>query len=130
MYKSKNHSKFLLRYHIIFVCKYRKQLMVQYGNYVKSIMLDISEKYDFKIIEIEVDKDHIHLMVESEPKVSPLMIVRALKQQTTVQLWNMFPQYLSKHFWKEKTFFTDGYFVSTIGEVSSETLKKYIQNQG
>jgi len=42
----------------------------------------------------------------------------------------MFPQYLSKHFWKEKTFFTDGYFVSTIGEVSSETLKKYIQNQG
>jgi len=60
--------------------------MIKYGNYVKSIMIDISEKYDFTIIEIEVDKDHIHLMVESEPKVSPLMIVRALKQQTTVQL--------------------------------------------
>ncbi len=104
--------------------------MIQYGNYVKNIMLEISNKYDFTIIEIEVDKDHIHLMVESEPKVSSLMMVRVLKQQTTRELWRLFQQYLSKHFWKEKTFFTDGYFVSTIGEVSSETLKKYIQNQG
>ena len=50
------------------------------------------------------------------------MIVRALKQQTTIKL--------CKYFWKERTFFTDGYFVSTIGEVSVETLRKYIQNQG
>lgn len=130
MYQSKNHSKFLVRYHIILVCKYRKHLMLQYGEYVKATMIDISNKYDFKILEIEVDKDHIHLMIESEPKVSPLMIVRVLKQQTTVSLWREFSDKLRKHFWKEKTFFTDGYFVSTIGEVSSETLKKYIQNQG
>lgn len=88
---------------------------MQYGSYLKSIMLNISDKYDFSIIEIEVDKDHIHLMVESEPKISPLMIVRVLKQQTTGELWRLFPQYLSKHFWKEKTFFTDGYFVFTKG---------------
>lgn len=130
MYESKNHSKFLLRYHIIFVCKYRKKLMIQYGEFVKMNMLEISQKYNFRILEIEVDKDHIHLLVESEPKISPLMIVRVLKQQTTIRLWKRFESSLRKHFWKEKTFFTDGYFVSTIGEVSSETLKKYIQNQG
>ena len=130
MYKSKNHSKFILRYHIIFVCKYRKKLMIEYGEYVKNTMIDISKKYDFNIIEIEVDKEHIHLMIESEPKISPLMIVRVLKQQTTKILWRTFSLQLQKHFWKERTFFTDGYFVSTIGEVSSETLRKYIQNQG
>ena len=130
MYKSKNHSKFILRYHIIFVCKYRKKLMIEYGEFVKNTMIDISKKYDFNIIEIEVDKDHIHLMIESEPKISPLMIVRVLKQQTTKMLWRSFSTQLQKHFWKEKTFFTDGYFVSTIEEVSSETLRKYIQNQG
>lgn len=130
MYKSKNHSKFILRYHIIFVCKYRKKLMTEYGEFVKNTMIDISKKYDFNIIEIEVDKDHIHLMIESEPKISPLMIVRVLKQQTTKMLWRSFSTQLQKHFWKEKIFFTDGYFVSTIGEVSSETLRKYIQNQG
>lgn len=130
MYNSKNHSKFILRYHIIFVCKYRKNLMIQYGEFVKENMLSISQKYDFTILEIEVDKNHIHLLVESEPKVSPLMIVRVLKQQITIRLWNKFSDKLSKYFWKERTFFTDGYFVSTIGEVSTETLRKYIQNQG
>ena len=130
MYNSKNHSKFILRYHIILVCKYRKNLMIQYGEFVKENMLSISQKYDFTILEIEVDKNHIHLLVESEPKVSPLRIVRALKQQTTIRLWKEFSDKLQKHFWKERTFFTDGYFVSTIGEVSTETLRKYIQNQG
>ena len=130
MYNSKNHSKFILRYHIILVCKYRKNLMIQYGEFVKENMLSISQKYDFTILEIEVDKNHIHLLVESEPKVSPLMIVRVLKQQITIKLWNKFSDKLSKYFWKERTFFTDGYFVSTIGEVSTETLRKYIQNQG
>ena len=130
MYNSKNHSKFILRYHIILVCKYRKNLMIRYGEFVKENMLSISQKYDFIILEIEVDKNHIHLLVESEPKVSPLMIVRVLKQQTTIRLWNEFSDKLQKHFWKERTFFTDGYFVSTIGEVSTETLRKYIQNQG
>lgn len=97
---------------------------------MKETMISISQKYDFTILEIEVDKNHIYLLIESKPKVSPLMIVRALKQQTTIKLWNKFSDKLCKYFWKERTFFTDGYFVSTIGEVSVETLRKYIQNQG
>lgn len=53
-------------------------------------MFDISKKYDFVIKEMEVDKDHIHLMIESEPKVSPLMIVRVLKQQCTTEMWRIY----------------------------------------
>lgn len=68
-------------------------------------MLSISQKYDFTILEIEVDKNHIHLLVESGPKISPLMIVRVLKQQTTIRLWNKFSDKLSKYFWKERMFF-------------------------
>lgn len=130
MYESKNHNKFLLRYHIIFVCKYRKNLMTRFREFVKETMIQISNKYDFTIFEIEVDKNHIHLTIESEPKISPLMIIMVLKQQTTIRLWNRFESSLRKYFWKEKTFFTDGYFISTIGEISSKTLKKYIENQG
>ena len=47
--------------------------------HIKNIMYDIVERYDFKILEMEVDKDHIHFMVETEPKISPLMIVIVLK---------------------------------------------------
>ena len=129
-YKSKNHSKFILTYNIIFVCKYRKKLLIKYGEDVKQIMYDISKKYDFDIKEMEVDKDHIHMMISSAPKISPLQIVRVLKQQSTIQMWRRYASELKKQYWKENTFWTDGYFCSTIGEVSSETLKHYIQNQG
>ena len=129
-YKSKNHSKFILTYHIIFTCKYRKKLLIKYGEDVKQIMYDISKKYDFDIKEMEVDKDYIHMMISSAPKISPLQIVRVLKQQSTIQMWRRYASELKKQYWKENTFWTDGYFCSTIGEVSSETLKYYIQNQG
>lgn len=129
-YKSRNHSKFILTYHIIFVCKYRKKLLIRYGEDIKQTMYNISKRYDFTIKEMEVDKDHIHMMVESIPKISPLQIVRVLKQQSTIQMWRKYSKKLKKHYWSENTFWTDGYFVSTIGEVSSNTLKHYIQNQG
>jgi len=129
-YKSKNHSKFILTYHIIFTCKYRKKLLIRYGEDVKQIMYDICKRYDFYIKEMEVDKDHIHMMISSVPKISPLQIVRVLKQQSTIQMWRRYASELKKQYWKENTFWTDGYFCSTIGEVSSKTLKHYIQNQG
>lgn len=129
-YTSVNHSKFILTYHIIFTCKYRKKLLIKYGEDIKQMIYDISKKYDFEIKEMEVDKDHIHMMVSSIPKISPLQIVRILKQQSTMEIWKMYPKELKKHYWKEHTFWTDGYFVSTIGEVSNKTLKHYIQNQG
>ena len=56
-------------------------------RFVKQIMFDISKKYDFEIKEMEVDKDHIHMMVSSVPKISPLQIVRVLKQQSTIRIW-------------------------------------------
>ena len=71
-YKSKNHSKYLLTYHFIFVCKYRKKLLIRYGEIVKQIMFDISEKYDFVIKEMEVDKDHIYLLIQYNPTQSIL----------------------------------------------------------
>lgn len=129
-YRSINHSKFILIYHIIFTCKYRKKLLVKYGDEIKQIMFNIGNKYDFDIKEMEVDKDHIHLMIDSLPKISPLQIVRVLKQQSTIEIWKRYKNDLKRQYWKESTFWTDGYFCSTIGEVSSETLKYYIRNQG
>lgn len=101
-----------------------------YGEDIKQILFDISKNYDFAIKEMEADKDHIHLMIESIPKLSLLMIIRILKQQSTMEIWRIYKKELKKYFWKENTFWTDGYFVSTIGEEGSKTLKNYIQNQG
>ena len=62
----------------------------------------------------------------------PLNSLRSLSGNyyTTFHIWKKYPNYLSKCFWKEKTFWTDGYFICSVGNVSEETLRKYIENQG
>ncbi len=81
-YQSKNHAKFLILYHLIFVCKYRKKLLVFYGDKVKQLFEDMATRSDFAFEALEVDQDHIHCLVKSEPRISPLTIVRRLKQES------------------------------------------------
>ena len=130
-YISKNHSKFLIKYHMIPVCKYRKKLLIGAVEYdMKQIMQKISNFSYFDIEVMETDKDHIHMMICSEPKLSPLQIVRRLKQMSTTAIWKKYENYLRHIFYRENTFWTDGYFVSSVQNVSQKTIKKYIENQG
>lgn len=130
-YISRNHSKFLIKYHVILVCKYRKKLLIGEMEYdMKQIMQNISDLSDFNIEVMETDKDHIHMMICSKPKLSPLQIVRRLKQMSTTSIWKKHGNYLRHLFYREKTFWTDGYFVALVGNVSQETIKKCIENQG
>ena len=130
-YISKDHSKFLIKYHMIPVCKYRKKLLIGAVEYdMKQIMQNISNLSYFDIEVIETDKDHIHMMICSEPKLSPLQIVRRLKQMSTTAIWKKHENYLRHIFYRENTFWTDGYFVSSVQNVSQKTIKKYIENQG
>ena len=86
-YISKDHSKFLIKYHMIPVCKYRKKLLIGAVEYdMKQIMQKISNFSDFDIEVMETDKDHIHMMICGEPKLSPLQIVRRLKQMSTTAI--------------------------------------------
>lgn len=131
-YTSRNHSKYLLMSHLIFVCKYRKKLLIKFGNEIKQLFLDIAEEKDLSIIEMEVDKDHIHILVKYNPTQSILEIVRHFKQISTYRIWRQNNNHLilRKQFWTEKTFWSDGYFACSIGNVSKETIQKYIENQG
>jgi putative transposase len=129
-YERKNHSKFLLLYHVIFVCKYRRKALIGIETELKDTLNDIAAKSNFEIVEMETDKDHIHLLVKSEPKYSILSIVRRLKQESTHRLWEQKELHLKQYYWHERTLWSDGYFCSTIGNVSKEMVLEYIRNQG
>lgn len=131
MWKSKNRHKYLLQYHLIFVCKYRKQLLIpEISEDIKQMSYEICKKHNITIKEMETDKNHIHYMIETEPTISISKIVNLLKSYTTFHIWEKHSNFLSGHFWKERTFWTDGYFICSIGSVSEKTLKEYIKNQG
>ena len=75
----------------------------QISDDIKQFSYEICQKHKVIIRYMETDKDHI---------------------------WKKYPDYLRKHFWKKHTFWTDGYFVCSVGNVSEEMLRKYIENQG
>lgn len=129
-YEHKNHSKFLLMYYIIFVCKCWKKILEPISIELKQTIHSIEEESDFEVLEMETDNDHIHLLIRSEPKISVLVIVRKLKQETTNRMWKSQGNYLKRFYWGERTLWSDGYFVSTIGNVSKEIAENYIRNQG
>ena len=90
--------------HLIFVCKYRKKLLLIYGDFIKEQFYSIAETSDFTIEEMEVDLNHIHILIKYKPKVSILQIVRRLKQISTINIWKSHKIQLSKHFWNEIRF--------------------------
>jgi len=69
-------------------------------------------------------------MIETTSNINLSDYVRTLKSYTTFHIWQKYSSYLSRCFWKERTFWSDGYFISSIGEVSRDTLKHFIENQG
>ena len=96
----------------------------------KVFLRGIAANSDFSFETLEVDQDHIHCLVQSEPRISPVAIVRKLKQESTVQLWKKHEKDLKRYFWKERTFWSDGYFCCTTGNASQETIRHYIESQG
>ena len=127
-YDRSSHSKYLILYHIIFVTKYRHKILNLID--IKNIFKDIEKESHFEILEMEVDIDHIHFLIKSKPKYSISQIIRRLKKNSTIQAWKYYNNILKNYFWKEKTFWSDGYFLCTIGNISKETIQEYIQNQG
>jgi len=78
---------------------------------------------------MEGDKDHIHILVSAKPRMSPAQIVKLIKQHTTYALWKEYENELEKEFWKKHLFWTQTYFIMSIGSVSKECIDRYIANQ-
>ena len=126
-----NRRKYNLKVHIVLVTKYRKQLLKgTIADDVKQKILDLCNSNGCNIIAMETDKDHIHFLIGYDTTYRVFDIVKVIKQQTTYYLWQKYSNFLSKQYWKKKIFWPDGYFVCSIGEVSSATTQKYIESQG
>ena len=131
-WQSKNRHKFLLQYHLILVCKYRKKLFLskEISYDIKELSYKICDKHNIKIKYLETDKDHIHYMIETSPNINLSNFIRTLKSYTSYHIWKLHKKELSKYIYHKHSFWTGGYFISSVGSVSKNTLKKYIENQG
>ena len=91
--------------------------------------MEMEEVYDFKFLEIGCDKDHVHFLVQSVPKINPMQIVRTIKSITAKKVRELHPE-VKEEYWK-KQFWTEGYFIATVGRDADEkTIASYVRNQG
>lgn len=129
-----NHITFSIKYHIILSVKYHRKMLFPIIDSLKTSFERASQKQKWKIVVVETNKGkdhHVHLLVKAHPIVSPNQIVSRLKQFSTYDQWFSNYDYMIKFFWNGKhQLWTRGYFCSTIGEVSEQKIKSYIEKQG
>lgn len=128
-YKSIAHCKYICQYHIIFCPKFRFNILGKdIEQDIKSIFQKISSRYEYDIISMEIMPDHIHLFIGAKPTISPIDIVRIIKSISAIELFKKFP-HLKKFYSKCGCLWSKGKFISTIGNVSEKTIRKYIEEQ-
>ena len=126
----KRHNKTLLLYHLVFPLKYRrKALEKETGESLKSICLEISERYEINFIEIGYELDHVHFLVQSVPVLSVEKIVRIVKSITAKEIFRLHPE-IKAVLWGGNLW-TSGYYANTVGQYANEeVIRKYVENQG
>ena len=128
--KDKNslaHTAWNCKYHIVFAPKYRRQDI--YGKIrvdIGKMLRMLCDRKGIKIIEAELCKDHIHMLVQIPPKYSVSDIVGYLKGKSSLMIFdryaNMKYRYGNRHFWCR------GYFVDTVGK-NEKKITEYVRNQ-
>jgi putative transposase len=126
----KSHNVTVLIYHLVFPAKYRRVVFDDdVDEVLKEVCLDIEKRYQIVFLEIGIDKDHVHFLVQSVPTYSVTKIVTIIKSLTAREIFKRCPQ-VKKKLWGGELW-TDGYFGSTVGKHGSEdTIGKYVKKQG
>jgi putative transposase len=115
-----------LKYHIVWCPKYRRPVLTgQVELRLKELLHEKAKELKAEIVALEIMSDHVHIFIETDPTESPAHLVSQFKGFTSHQLRNEFPELKSRL----PTLWSRSYFVSSVGHVSEETVKKYIENQ-
>ena len=126
----KSHKISILIYHFVCPAKYRRVVFNdEVDEVLKDTCLEIEKRYEIKFNEIGTDKDHVHFLIQSVPMYSAKKIIQTVKSITAREVFTKIPE-VKKKLWGGE-FWTDGYYVSTVGQKGSEeTVRKYVQEQG
>ena len=125
-YRHTNTTVSLINYHFVFCPRYRRKIFLikRVEERFKELVDEKCKKLNIKIIAIECDKDHVHIFLNCIPTQSPTNIMQYIKGYTSKILRKEFEQLA-----KMPSLWTRSFFVSTAGNVCSETIKKYVENQ-
>src|SRR5215210_7795993 len=126
----KDHNVSVLLYHIVCPAKYRRAVFSsEVDAKLKEVCAEIEKRYEIEFLGIGTDRDHVHFLVQSVPMYSPKKVVQIIKSIRAREIFRQCPE-VKKQLWGGE-FWSDGYFISTVGQHGNESvIKQYIQGQG
>ena len=128
MYWKGAHTTHRLMCHLVWIPKYRKRVLEgQIALRLEELFRECAEVNKWRIDELNIQPDHVHMLVQIRPNIGVSKIVQYLKGGSSRIIREEFPE-LREFLWGD-SFWADGYFAETAGNCNIEVIKKYIQNQ-
>jgi putative transposase len=126
----KSHNKTLLLYHLVFPAKYRRKVFsADVEEALRDICIGISLRYEIHFVEIGLERDHVHFLVQGIPKMPVSRIVTIIKSITAKEIFKLHPE-VKKELWGS-SLWTSGFYANTVGQYASEdVIRAYVKNQG
>jgi putative transposase len=127
-YRTGSHSRFDIKYHFVWVTKYRKSILTgEVGTRLREIVREVCRTNEIEILQGAVSSDHVHVLLSCPPSLSPSKIMQYIKGKSSRKLLMEFKhlqkQYWGRHLWAR------GYFVASSGNVTDEAIIEYIRQQ-
>lgn len=128
-YRTGRHVVFSLQSHIVLVTKYRRgAISDRVREEIINAANEVAKRYEFKILDIDGEDDHIHLVVDYPPKLSLSKLVMVLKANTAKKVRERRFEEVESVLWGNH-FWSPSYFVSSTGGASLEKVRRYVQDQ-
>lgn len=129
-YYHNRHSCFVLTYHLVLVTKFRKPILTgALRDMVYNTIEEIVESHDCRLLAINGEEDHVHVLFEAGPNEALVTLVNVIKTQTAKLARRDYIDQLNKWYW-EPLFWSNSYFISSVGSITKSTVTEYINNQG
>jgi putative transposase len=124
-YRHEGNAVSMINFHFVFIPKRRRPVLTQkVAERLQEIIFDLIVEHRWKLIAIEIMPDHVHLLLNVKPTDSPSDVMRRVKGRSAKLLREEFPQLL-----KLPCMWTPSYFVGSVGNVSTEVVRRYIEQQ-
>lgn len=128
-YSKNSHAVYDIKYHVIWATKYRYPVLRgSVASRVRELIRQGCTARGITILQGSVGKEHIHLLISCPPSIAPSKLMQYLKGRTSRLLQEQFPE-LQKRYWGQHLW-ARGYFCATVGSVTEEMIRNYIDNQG
>ena len=128
-YYTNNHSCFLLTAHLVLVTKYRKPVLQgKVKDYIYALIRETMESENIIIRKMNGEADHIHILFDYAPDIRLSELINRIKSRTARLVRRDYPVEVGEYYWKP-LFWTNSYFLGSVGSNTTEIVKEYIQNQ-